>query len=159
MSEVVIISANISEKDKAFLDSLVVEEVYDNRSQALREAIKLLRNKELYTPPAVVYNNNHLHMTSNHKPRLCEFTQSYSVNPELRMNLMNELKDVFRERGLVAELPTEEVDAGFEHLEFDPDKCKEALMEDGCVVQCPNYCLDGEDYCHQHIKKKNLLIA
>ena len=71
------------------------------------------------------------------------------------------LKDIFKnmsqERREALELDEveepKEVDSGFEVLEFDPEKCAEALMVNGQVRQCKKYKQAGSKYCHVHRKK------
>lgn len=149
----VIISASVTERDKTFLDKLVKEGKHQTRSDAVRHAIRLLREYDegkFYAGPASTYN---------YKPIPLRFTikaQGYILPGkdmgELQANMMQELKAKQIEMGIREEEPIQEVDCGFDELEFDPAKCKEPLMVNGKVQQCPEFKVDGENYCYKHLK-------
>ena len=152
-----IISISISPRDKEFLDLLVKMGKFTSRSATITEAIKLLKEQECagkrMTSP---------HTVQRYKPVMSRITiqaDSYyfptteTENPEeLRTELMNELKQKQIERNLRPADPIQDIDAGFDMLEFDPTKCKYPILKKGKITQCQNFKVDGEDYCYEHLK-------
>lgn len=150
---VVIISASITERDKAFVDKLVLEGKHQTRSDAIRHAIRLLREYDegkFYGSPTSTYN---------YKPIISRVTikgHGYFLpdapQGNIQAALMSELKAKQIEMGIREVEPIQEIDCGFDELQFDPAKCKEALMVNGKVQQCDEFRVDGEDYCYRHLK-------
>jgi len=151
---VVRISVSITFRDKDFLDKLVEDGKHQTRSEAIRHAIRLLRD----------YNEGKFYASTTasytYKPVLSRITiqaQGYFLPDtddagELQRTMMQELKAKQIELGLREEEPLQEIDCGFDSVDFDPAKCKYPILKNGKITQCPNYKEDLEDYCYEHLK-------
>lgn len=101
------------------------------------------------------YVAGHSHADDRNKPDIADYALGYSIDgtKDVHGELQDELKNKFREMGLVDDEPVVEVDAGFGEIPFDPNKCREPILKDGQLSQCARYPDAGSKYCWQHKKK------
>lgn len=121
----------------------------------LENQIKQLRYEGVSMALGASYTPGHAHADDRNKPDIADYALGYSIDgtKDVHGELQDELKNKFREMGLVDDEPIVEVDAGFGEIPFDPNKCREPILKDGQLSQCARYPDAGSKYCWQHKKK------